>query len=172
MDNALRLIYHYDKERSMKIVIYYSLQGNCEFVANEIAKELGIQTVRLVPDVDPPKKGFGMFFRGGGMVFMKKTPNLVGYDLDLKDYDTIILCSPVWAGMYVPAIRTFLSQNDLSGKKLAIVSSSAGGDDAKMMDAIARDSKANVIGKLSLILPAKKPEEAKKKISEFCKSLI
>ena len=155
----------------MKIVIYYSLQGNCEFVANEIANELGIQAVRLVPDVDPPKKGFGMFFKGGGMVFKKKTPNLVGYDLDLKDYDTIILCSPVWAGMYVPAIRTFLSKNDLSGKKLAIVASSAGGDAEKMMNAIASESKAEVIGKLSLVLPAKKPEEAKKKIAEFCKSL-
>ena len=105
------------------------------------------------------------------MVFMKKTPKLVGLDLDLKDYDTIILCSPVWAGMYVPAVRTFLSQNDLSGKKLAIVATSAGGDDKKMIAAIAKDSKADVIGSLSLVLPLKKPEESKMKIAEFCKSI-
>ena len=155
----------------MKVVIYYSLQENCEFVANEIAKDLGIQAVRLVPDVDPPKKGFRMIFKGGGMVFRKKTPALVGFELDLDKYDTIILCSPVWVGMYVPAVRTFLSKYDISGKKLAIVASSAGGDAEKMMDAIAADSKAQVIGRLSLKLPAKTPEESKKLISEFCKTL-
>ena len=121
----------------MKVVLYYSLQGNCEYVANEIAKNLGIEAVRLVTDAEPPKKGFGMFFRGGGMVFMKKKPKLVDFNLKLEDYDTIILCAPVWAGMYPPAVRTFLSDYDLSGKKLVIVDSSAGGDARKMMEAVA-----------------------------------
>ncbi|MBR6348533.1 MAG: NAD(P)H-dependent oxidoreductase [Spirochaetales bacterium] len=155
----------------MKVIIYYSLQGNCEYVANEIAKDLGIQAVRLVPEIEPPKKGFGMFFKGGGMVVKKKKPALVDFNLKLEDYDTIILCAPVWAGMYPPAVRTFLSDYDLSGKKLAIVASSAGGDARKMMDAVAADSRADVIGRLSLVLPLRKQDEAGKIISEFCWSL-
>ena len=155
----------------MKVLVYYSLQGNCEYAANEIAKNLGIQAVRLVPDVEPPGKGFGMFFRGGGMVVMKKKPKLVDFNLDLSDYDTVIICAPVWAGMYPPAIRTFLSENDLSEKKIAIVATSAGGDAQKMMDAVASDSRAEVIGRLSLVLPLKHQEEAKEQISAFCDSI-
>ena len=137
-DKSGRVIYHFPgREETMKAVVYYSLQGNCEFVAAEIAKELDAKAIRLVPDVDPPKKGFGMFFKGGGMVFRKKTPNLVGFDFNADDYDTIVLCSPVWASSYVPAFRTFFSKVDLSGKKVAIVASSAGGDAVKMMDAMA-----------------------------------
>ena len=155
----------------MKVVVFYSFQGSCEFIANEIANELGIQTVRLVPDVEPPKKGFGMFFRGGGMALTKKTPALVGFEFDAKDYDTVILCSPVWAGTYPPAIRSFLTKIDLSGKKLAIVASSASGNAEKMINLIAADTNADVVGRLSLQLPIKKQEEAKVKIAEFCKTI-
>ena len=155
----------------MKAVVYYSLQGNCEFVANEIAGKLDAKTIRLVPDVEPPKKGFGMFFKGGGMAVMKKTPGLVGFDFNADDYDTIVLCSPVWAGRYAPAVRSFLSRTDLSGKKIAIVASSAGGDAEKMLDTLAADSRAEVIGRLSLVLPLKKQDEAREKIAQFCKTL-
>ena len=155
----------------MKAVVYYSLQGNCEFVANEIAGKLGVQALRLVPDVEPPKKGFGMFLKGGRMAVMKKTPELVGFDFNADDYDTIVLCSPVWADRYAPAIRSFLARADLSGKKIAIVASSAGGNAEKMMDALAADSKAEVIGRLSLLLPLKKQDEAREKIARFCRTL-
>lgn len=155
----------------MKAVVYYSLQGNCEFVASEIARELDAKAIRLVPDVDPPKKGFGIFFKGGGMVVRKKTPNLVGFDFNADDYDTIVLCSPVWASSYVPAFRTFFSKVDLSGKKVAIVASSAGGDAVKMMDAMAQASRAEVVGRLSLVLPLKKQDEARNQIAEFCRTL-
>lgn len=42
---------------SKSLVIYYSLEGNVEFVAEELAEELGADTFRVETVKDYPKKG-------------------------------------------------------------------------------------------------------------------
>ena len=44
----------------------------------------------------------------------------------MSKYDEIILGTPVWWYRPVPAIRTFLSQNDLSGKTIKPFATNAG----------------------------------------------
>lgn len=43
-------------------------------------------------------------------------PDIKPFDINLADYDTVILGTPVWWYTFSPAIKTFLSENDLSGK--------------------------------------------------------
>ena len=47
----------------------------------------------------------------------KKTP---------RDYDLIVIGTPVWNSRLTPAIRTYLKENDLSQKKIALFSTSEG----------------------------------------------
>lgn len=44
------------------------------------------------------------------------TPAIKPIDKDPADYDTVVLGSPVWWYTFAPAVKTFLAQNDFSGK--------------------------------------------------------
>ena len=53
-------------------------------------------------------------------------PEIKDININLNDYDEIILGTPVWWYRPVPAIRTFLTQNDLSGKIIKPFATNAG----------------------------------------------
>lgn len=53
-------------------------------------------------------------------------PEIQDLEIDLNKYDEIILGTPVWWYRPVPAIRTFLTQNDLSGKVVKPYATNAG----------------------------------------------
>ena len=56
----------------------------------------------------------------------KKTPDIQKMNIDLSKYDEIIIGSPVWWYTIAPVIRTFLKQNDLSGKIIKPYATNAG----------------------------------------------
>jgi len=45
-------------------------------------------------------------------------PEIKPLSVNLGDYDTIIIGTPVWWYTYAPAVLTFLSEYDLSGKTI------------------------------------------------------
>lgn len=149
-------------------IVYYSLQGNVRYVAEKISKETGAELIELIPVKAYPDKGMIKFIWGGSAVTFKKKPELEPYKFNKDDYDLIILGTPVWAGKYTPPIRTFLEDNDLSGKKIAVIATSAGGSD-KCIALLKEAAKADALAaQLSLIDPKDKPsEENEKQISEF-----
>ena len=55
-----------------------------------------------------------------------KTPKIEKIEKDLKNYDEIIIGSPVWWYTIAPVIRTFLKENDLSGKIIKPFATNAG----------------------------------------------
>ena len=46
----------------------------------------------------------------------QETPEIEKLEIDLNEYDEIIVGSPAWWYTITPPIRTFLKENDLSGK--------------------------------------------------------
>lgn len=150
-------------------IVYYSLQGNMRYVAEKIAKETGADLIELVPVKAYPDKGMIKFIWGGSAVKFKKKPELEPYRFNKDDYDLIILGTPVWASGFTPPLRTFLEDNDLAGKKIAVIATSAGGGSDKCIAALLEAAKAeSAVAELSLIDPKDKPsEENEKKIAEF-----
>lgn len=43
-------------------------------------------------------------------------PKIQPLNIDLTEYDTVILGAPVWWYAFAPAMKTFLHDTDLSGK--------------------------------------------------------
>ena len=117
-------------------IVYYSLQGNTRYVAEKVAGETGADLIELIPVKAYPDKGMIKFIWGGSAVTFKKKPDLKPYSFDSSDYDLVILATPVWAGSYTPPLRTFLEDNDLTGKKIAVIATSAGGDSSKCINAL------------------------------------
>lgn len=127
------------------LVIYYSLEGHTKLIAETISKELKCDLLELKPEKEIPKKGFSKFLWGGKSVIFNEKPKLINEMPDLNQYDTLIIGTPIWAGSYVPAINTFLSENKLNQKKLAFFACHAGGGAKKCFDKFQAVLKDNTI---------------------------
>ena len=66
-------------ERKATLIVYYSLEGNTDFAAKEIAKVLGYETLRLEPVKKYPEKGPLKFLVGGKGACLAETPRLKPY---------------------------------------------------------------------------------------------
>ena len=157
-------------------IVYYSMHGNVRYVSEKVAKELGADLIELKPVKAYPDKGAMQFLWGGSAVTFKKKPELEPYSFNAGDYDLVIIGTPVWAGSFTPPLRTFFENNDLTGKKIAVIATSGGGDSAKCLQAIKEAAKADSLSaKLSLVDPKDKPSDnVDKEISQFieaCKAL-
>lgn len=153
-------------------IVYYSQSGNCEFVANEIAKQVEADLIRIEPSKAYPDKGFKKFFWGGKSAVMGESPALVPYEFDATKYDTVLLGYPVWASTFAPPIRSFVEQNKaaLQGKKVIAFASSSGGNADKSFQKLAALLKSDpLFPTLSIVDPFAKPTDDKlAQIECFC----
>ena len=155
------------------IVVYYSLEGNTDYAARKIAEKTGADLLRLEPVKAYPDSGFRKFFWGGKSAVMAEKPALQEYAFDPAAYDLVVLGFPVWAGNMAPPLRTFIKDNDLTGKRFAAFACESGSGAekafAKMKAALGIDK---VDAELILIDPKTKPNDANdKKIDAFCAGL-
>ena len=155
------------------LIVYYSLGGNTDFAAKRVAGAIGADTLRLEPVNAYPDSGFRKFFWGGKSAVMAETPALKPYSLRLADYDRVVFGFPVWAGNVTPPIRSFVKENDLSGKRLAAFACQSGAGAEK---AFARLKACLGVEKLEaeliLIDPKDKPSpENDRRLAAFCAAL-
>ena len=156
-------------------IVYFSLNGNTEFVASEIAAKLGADVIRLTPKKAFPDSGFKKFLWGGKSAVMKETPELEPYDFDAEKYDRVVFGTSVWASRFTPPIRSFVSDNAeaLKGKRFAaFFCFSGGGADkasARLKELLGVDA---FDAELILIDPKDKPsDENAEKLAAFCGKL-
>jgi len=155
------------------IIVYYSMSGNTEFAAKQVAESLGADCLRLNPVKKYPDKGFRKFFWGGKSAVMAETPGLDPYEFDAGKYDCIIFGFPVWAGNVAPPIRTFIRDNDLSGKKIAAFACQSGSGAEKAFEKLkAALGIQSLAAELILIDPKDKKNEVNGQlIASFCDKL-
>ena len=103
-----------------KIIVYYSLEGNTEYVADKLSDAIGAGKLRLIPEKAYVDKGFAKFIWGGKSAVMAEKPKLKPYALD-TGFEEIIIGFPVWAANIAPPIRTFVYENKelLKGKRIS-----------------------------------------------------
>ena len=157
------------------IVIYYSMLGNTEYVANYISKKVNCDLLRIEPEKEYPTKGIGKFFHAGRSSVMEELPKLKEYRVDLDKYDYIIFGSPVWASNFVPPLRTFIKENKdkLVNKKISVFFSFSGGGADKAEEKLKDYLKINNFeNRLVLINPKLKyKKENDERIDKFCNSI-
>ena len=155
------------------VVVYYSMGGNTEYAAGRIAEAMGADMLRIVPEKAYPDSGFKKFLWGGKSAVMAETPRLVPYDFDAAAYERIVLGFPVWASNIAPPIRSFIRENDLTGKRVAAFACEGGSGAekafAKLKAALGREA---LEAELILIDPKDRPtEENERKLAGFCAAL-
>lgn len=101
-------------------IIYYSWTGKTDAVAKVLQQITESDLLRL-EEVKPRTSSPLSFIGACGSALFGGKSKLRPLAADLKDYDTIYLGSPIWAGHNAPAINAFISNTDLSGKKVYLL---------------------------------------------------
>ena len=151
------------------LVLYYSQTSNTKAVATEIATRLGADIEEIVL-TKPYDEDFQATIerckqdREQGI-----SPEIQPLAADIAKYDVVFLGYPVWFGTYAPPVITFLSQVDLSGKKVVpFCTFGSGGLESSMKDLAEAQPKAEILPGYGV--RAARLDAAPKEIDQFLKA--
>jgi len=105
-----------DKGDHKSLVVYYSLTGNTKQIAQHIHAFVGGDIFELQTSQLYPKEHDPLIAQAKKELQDAYLPELKGRLENINDYDVVYIGSPIWWGTDAPAVRTFLSQNNLTGK--------------------------------------------------------
>ena len=166
--------YYLEGDKKMKkLIVYYSLTGNCDYVAEKISKNIDADVVKLIPKKLYPDKGFKKYFWCGKSAVMNEEVELEKYNIDFDKYNQIIFGTPVWAGTFAPPLRTFINDNkkQIINKKISLFVCCGGGNTDKTINRLKELLELDEFDEtLILVDPKDKPNiDNDKKIDNFCK---
>ena len=100
------------------LVLYYSLTGTTESVAQELQKALNADMESI--EMETPYTGSyeEVVKQVGKEREAGELPKLLPLQADLSKYDTIFLGYPIWYGTYARPITALVEQNDFQGKHI------------------------------------------------------
>lgn len=151
------------------LIVYYSYDGNCRLIAEKLHSFLSADTLELKVKNEKRLSGLKKMFLLGKQAKMKETPELESIACDLSHYSTILIGTPVWAWTMTPAVRSFLTQYKIEGKRIAFFCTH-GGNPGKTFVHMKELLKNNeIIGELAM----KEPKaDAPEGVAEICKEWV
>jgi len=159
------------KPKQKTLIVFYSRTGTTRKVAEMLAANINAKTLEIMDDKD--RKGPIGYIKAGRDA-MKKNLTKIKYDsVDLSEYNTIIIGTPVWAWTITPAIRTFIAEQEkiLKEKSHAFFCTMGGSGDEQsfkeMEKLIGKKPQATLTLKTREVIKS----ESEKKIREFLEKL-
>lgn len=131
-----------------KAVVFYSLSGNTQAAAKEIAEVIGADLIELKLVKPFPTEKSKQLALGGMQAMFGMKPAIQELSKNIKEYDVLILGTPIWAGTIAAPVHSFLNKYQVLDKIVAVFTFSGGGDNKRC------------IAKLSKRLPRLKVEVA------------
>ena len=134
----------------MKIlVVYYSRTGNTRLVAQEIISMLNADVEELRDEEN--RRGLLGYMKSGREGFLKTQARLKPVKNNPKDYDRIVVGTPIWAWDLSSPVRAYLSQNQISGKNVALFCTAGGASPGNAFKSMRRYLKdCEIIGELTI----------------------
>jgi flavodoxin len=99
------------------LVVYYSLTGKTKLVAQAIAEPLNARLLEIT-EARSRKRGPSLYAIGGFEAKMNKGSKIGPIDVDLKQYETVFIGSPVWNSRPVPAVNAFIYKMDFEDRSV------------------------------------------------------
>lgn len=109
-----------------KLIVYFSYTGNTKMIANKIKEKLECDILEIKTIIPYSKDYETVVNDEQNSERSNYLPEIENIDIDLSKYNEIIIGTPVWWYRPVPAIRTFLTKNNLKGKKIIPFATNAG----------------------------------------------
>ena len=99
------------------LVVYYSWSnGNTKRIAEQLANETGADIARIETTVEYKGSHEEVVDQGQREVEAGFMPQINPLPVNIADYDVIAIGTPTWWYTMAPAVLTFLTTNDFSGK--------------------------------------------------------
>lgn len=113
-----------------RLVAFFSASGTTKKVAEMIASAVDADMYEIMPKQPYSKADLNWMDKKSRSTIelSDKTirPELADTDLDMSQYDEIILGFPIWWYVAPTIINTFLEKYDLAGKKIILFATSGG----------------------------------------------
>ena len=103
---------------SRKAIVYYSYSNNTKKIVDEIIKSVKADVYEIKPVIPYPDDYELLVEQEEHKQGKEEVVEIEDLKINLKDYDTIILGTPVWWYTMAPPVRSFLKNTDLSGKTI------------------------------------------------------
>ncbi len=126
-----------DSENPRLLIVYFSWSGSSKTVAEEAHRIAGGDIVRLETVEPYPDSYDATVERSKREREANARPALKTALPDLDKYDTIVLAHAIWSGRMPMPVRTFLDAVDLSGKRVAHVTTHGGSGLGRSHDELA-----------------------------------
>jgi menaquinone-dependent protoporphyrinogen IX oxidase len=109
--NKVRLTKINNKVEKMKtIVVYYSRKGSNKYLAEKISNSLSCE----IEEIKPRLNVFVLFLMNIHLGIWPLKHNI-------KEYDRVILCGPIWMGKFIPPLQSFVEKYFSQINKLIFV---------------------------------------------------
>lgn len=134
-----------DETDNKVLVLYYSQTGTTKTVAEELKTRLNCDIAALEAVV-PYDGDYDATIQRWMHERDSVLPELKPLTIDVAQYDTIFLGSPIWGGTYALPMKSFLANNNLDGKVIVTFATfGSGGIGNATADVIAAQPGAKVI---------------------------
>jgi flavodoxin len=106
------------------LIIYYSYSGKTKVFAEKKAHELDAKACQVMEKKARSK--FNAYVLGSHAAMRQKQSGIIPLDVDLMDYDKIVIAGPIWAGLPAPAVNSIISLLP-TGKEVEVYFTSGSG---------------------------------------------
>lgn len=142
-----------------KIFIYYSLTGNGDMVADYLKDKN--YDIRKVETNEPLPNNFILrILTGGYKAMINYEDKLIDFNIDISDYDEVVIGSPIWNSRLSSPINTVLKKLNLKSKKASFILYSGSGKSLKATEFINKKYIGSKI--IDIKEPLKNKEELRK----------
>ncbi len=115
---------------SKKLVAYFSASGNTKEAAETIAKAAGADICEITPKVRYTKADLNWMDKKSRSSVESNNksfrPEIIKNDIDMGQYDELIIGFPIWWYVAPTIVNTFLEAYDFAGKKIVLFATSGG----------------------------------------------
>lgn len=119
------------------LLVYYSYSGTTRKIAREISK-MGNYDLEEIHETTPRALGIRGFVQASYESLTKQHSQVENLYHNLKDYDHVIIGTPVWAGHMASAIRGFIENNRHRFKSVSLFCTYGGSGGISVLNEMAQ----------------------------------
>ena len=105
-------------------------------IAEKLAERTGADLLEIKSLKVYPTKGPAKFLVGGKDAAFKKCPEIEKSEIDVRNYEAVIIGTPVWDGTIAPPVRSYLRDTLIKTRNVAAFACMAGKDPKKTFNVI------------------------------------
>lgn len=152
------------------LIVYYSRTGNTETVAEQIHNFVGGHMVKVETVTPYPEDYSDTTAQAQEELNTGYLPPISTRIDNIEQYDVIFFGYPIWWGDIPPAMMTFLSENDLSGKTIVPFCTHGGSGQARSIDDI-REYSPNATIAENLVLSSSAASSSQETVNAWLEGL-